>query len=367
MRLLGLAVVAVAAAGIAVGVREVTQDERQGPAEQTLKKAMWGPLTHDGRSLFSTYRDLGVGIFQTAVRWDQLAPRRPARPTDPRDPAYQWPSYVAGSIKGARRHGMEVMVLILGAPPWSNGGRSWQWPPKRPSDFGDFTTAIAKKYPAVNLWMIWGEPNRKPNFGPVIPVTNPTGPLNRAQQVAPRLYAELLDTAYQALKAVNPAEQVIGGNTYTSAGRDDINPYQWIEYLRLPDGRRPRMDLWGHNPYGFDEPDLSDPPSRNGAVAFADLDDLIEDLDRAEFPNAPLDLYLAEWGVPIGFKDKDLRYRLEREEGQDWIRAGFEIARESDRIYTLGWVHPVDTDRASQGLLNMRGKPKPGYEAYKES
>jgi hypothetical protein len=362
-----LAVAAVAVVGIALAVRELRQGESQDPAEQTPKKAMWGPLTLDGRSLFPIYRDLGVGIFQTAVRWDQLAPTKPDNPTNPRDPAYQWPSYLAESIKQAERHNMQVMVLILGAPAWSNRGRSWQWPPQRPSDFGDFTTAITKKYPAVNLWMIWGEPNRKPNFGPVTPVTNPTGPLNRAQQVAPRLYAQLLDSAYEAIKGVNPADRVIGGNTYTSAGQDDINPYQWIEYLRLPDGRRPRMDLWGHNPYGFDEPDLDDPPSRNGAVAFADLDDLIEALDRAEFPNAPLDLYLAEWGVPIGFKDKDLLYRLDREEGQDWIRAGFEIARESDRIYTLGWVHPVDTDRASQGLLNMRGKPKPGYEAYKES
>ena len=108
----------VAAAGVALGVRAIRDTESQGPAPQTLKKAMWGPLTQNGHSLFPIYRDLGVGIFQTAVRWDQLAPTKPADPTDPRDPAYQWPAYVADSIKGAKRHGMEVTVLILGAPRW---------------------------------------------------------------------------------------------------------------------------------------------------------------------------------------------------------------------------------------------------------
>jgi hypothetical protein len=351
---------------IAVVAREIVSGD-DGPGEQTTKKAMWGPLTFQGRSLFPTYRDLGVGIFQSAVRWDWVAPTRPARPTDPRDRAYRWPSYLGEAVSEAKRNGMQVMVMVIGAPRWSNGGRSWQWPPRRPSEFGDFATAIARKYPSVHLWMIWGEPNRKPNFGPLIPVTDHTGPLSAAQQVAPRTYAQLLDSAYQALKAVTPENLVIGGNTYTSAGIDDVNPYQWIEYMRLPDGRRPRMDLWGHNAFGFRKPDLSDPPSKKGAVAFGDLDDLAEELDRARFPNAPLKLYIAEWGVPIGFKDKDLRYKLEPEEGEEWIEAGFGIAREWDRIYTLGWVHPIDTDRASQGLLDRKGKRKPGYEAYKEA
>ena len=33
----------------------------------------------------------------------------------------------------------------------------------------------------------------------------------------------------------------------------------------------------------------------------------------------------------------------------------------------LGWVHPIDTSYSSQGLLNKKGNPKPGYQVYKES
>ena len=169
--------------------------------------------------------------------------------------------------------------------------------------------AISRKYPAVDDWMIWGEPNRAPNFMPFTPVEEgqETAPLNKAQQVAPHNYAELLDAAYAGVKAVDPSDRIIGGNTYTSAGVDDINPYQWIENLKLPDGSRPRLDMWGHNPFGFAKPDLDDAPSRKGVVAFGDLRRLTEVLDE-NFPGPPLKLFLAEWGVPEGFKDKDIGY-----------------------------------------------------------
>ena len=76
-------------------------------------------------------------------------------------------------------------------------------------------------------------------------------------------------------------------------------------------------------------------------------------------------LFLAEWGVPQGFKDKDLGYVRSEEEADEWITAGFDIAEEWDRIYTLGWIHPVDTDRSSMGLLRTNGKKKPTYNSYK--
>ena len=77
--------------------------------------------------------------------------------------------------------------------------------------------------------MIWGEPNREPELQPLDPVppsaVDPDDELTAAQQVAPRNYAVLLDTAYEALKREGPSDLVIGGNTYTSAGTDNIRPY----------------------------------------------------------------------------------------------------------------------------------------------
>ena len=129
------------------------------------------------------------------------------------------------------------------------------------------------------------------------------------------------------------------------------------------------MDMWGHNPYGFDLPKLtplSGEQAPRGTVPFSDLRFLVRELDR-NFPGKRFKLFLSEWGVPVGFKDKDLLYTLKPKVAKEWVKAGYKIARTYKRIYTLGWIHPVDTDRASQGLLDRTGKQKPTFKTFKSS
>ena len=61
----------------------------------------------------------------------------------------------------------------------------------------------------------------------------------------------------------------------------------------------------------------------------------------------------------------DLMYSLDANEAKSWVRAAFRIARTWKRIYTIGWVHPVDTARNSTGFLDWRGKQKSTYSAIK--
>lgn len=56
--------------------------------------------------------------------------------------------------------------------------------------------------------MIWGEPSRKFQWA----LDSALG----SQTIAPRAYAEILDASYGALKAVNSANLVIGGDTFTT-------------------------------------------------------------------------------------------------------------------------------------------------------
>jgi hypothetical protein len=358
----------IAAAAIALtgfGTAASADAAKRGP---TVKKSTWGPISHNGQSLFPTYRDLGIGLYSIQARWEMVAPSsRPANPNDPNDPAYQWPAYLTEAIEGALANGMQVQVLLMGTPPWANGGRSWKWAPDRTSDFADFTTAAARRYPGVRLWMIWGEPNRKPNFGPFKPSKSARGPLNKKQQRAPRRYAQLLDAAYVALKRENRANKVIGGNTYTAAGPADINTYAWMRYMKLPGGKRPRMDMWGHNPWGNKLPKLRKKASPRGSVAFRDLRHLTRALDK-NFKRKKakrLKLFLAEWGVPTGFRDKDLNYGLKPKAAKRWTRAAYRIVRKWKRIYTLGWIHVIDNERNSTGLLRPDGTRKPTYRAFK--
>lgn len=351
--------------GVTFAAVKLTGGGDSGPAPQTLKKAVWGLTEHNGQSLFPDYHDLGVGIFETQARWDAIALKRPRKPSDWRDPAYLWPEYLDDIINEADRYGIEVMIQLIGAPKWANGGNKWTHPPQRASDFAAYAEAIGNRYPRVRHWMIWGEPNSRRAFAIVkdAPMTDRTK-LTPAQARAPRKYAELLDAGYGALKRASRRNLVIGGNTYLSSGHPVIRPYQWIRYLTLPDGSRPRMDMWGHNPYSFRKPYLPAPASPRGRVDFSDLDDLVTQLDRT-FPGPPLKLYLSEWGVPTGL-DKDLQFEVDTDTAVKWVQSAFQIVRDWDRIYSLGWSVPVDTPRNPQGLLDEDLQPKPTYEAFKD-
>src|SRR4051812_43104508 len=94
------------------------------PARQSIKKSMWGPAQVDGRSQFPVYADLGVGIWQTRIDWDAVAPTRPANPRDPADPAYRWPSELDRAIAEARTYHIRVCLQLSYAPAWANGGHA---------------------------------------------------------------------------------------------------------------------------------------------------------------------------------------------------------------------------------------------------
>ena len=83
----------------------------------------WGPGTLDQR--LTTFQRLGVPLVRFTVRWNEVARRRPAQPTSPRDRAYDWrrPDRV---LRGLRSHGLTPVLTLVGTPAWANGGRAPQ-------------------------------------------------------------------------------------------------------------------------------------------------------------------------------------------------------------------------------------------------
>ena len=63
-------------------------------------------------------------------------------------------------LRGLRRHGLTPVLTLVGTPAWANSGRGPQYAPPRPRDFRGFATAIARRYPWVQRWLIWNEPNK---------------------------------------------------------------------------------------------------------------------------------------------------------------------------------------------------------------
>jgi hypothetical protein len=330
--------------------------------QASVLKGIWGPSTRNGVSLFPIYKQLGDTLYEEDLHWDTIASRRPRSPRNPSDAAYRWPAAVTSAVALAKRYKMQVALQIIGSPTWANGNKPPRWAPHHPGDFASFAIAAARRYPSVHLWMIWGEPSRSHNFRPLTPA-RPYVPLDAHQRIAPHLYSRLLEAAYGALKAVNRANLVIGGMTDAAAS---ISTQQWIENMRLPDGRPPRLDMYGHNPFSIRAPNLANPPSPSGQIDFSDLGRLAElvdsNLGRPENPTPRL--FLSEWTIPTA-PDSEFNFHVEPRLQALWITDGLRVANQLPSIYALGWIHLYDEPPTSAGgLIEADGSKKPGFFAW---
>jgi hypothetical protein len=338
------------------------------PARAGGLKAIWGPAELPagnaacptaGRpcSAFPLYRQLGVDVFQYQIHWDEVAPTRPRNPRDPNDPAYDWGALDLVAAE-AERNGLRLAILVQRTPAWANGGRAPIWAPRDPHAFADFLYAASRRLPSVHMWMIWGEPARAENFRPM-PVNGPVGP---------RRYALLLDAAYGALKAASPHNLVVGGMTLNGGS---VMPTLFARYLKLPNGRPPRMDLWGHNPFDGRFPQLADDPIGRFR-GLNDIDTFYREIRvyyRQGHRKVPR-LWLSEWTV---VSDKPsrifLRFYVSAPEQARWLRAAFAIARNTPYVAGMGWFSLLDEPpapgSANWGLLRYDGTPKPAFNAYK--
>ena len=331
-------------------------------AHYSARKAIWGPSTQGTTSLWPTYHRLGVGIYEDGMNWSAVAPTRPRHPRDPNDPAYAWPPQVTQDVAQAAKYHIRVSMMLIFSPTWANGGRPEQWAPLHPSDYADFAMAAARRYPSVHLWMIWGEPSRVANFMPEATV-RPGKKLSPKQATAPHMYARMLDAAYQSLKSVSRHNLAIGGMTF-SAGA--IDTQQWIDNLVLPNGRRPRLDMYGHNPFSYRKPNLANRPSPYGQVDFSDLGRLARWVDTTLGHGRHIPLFLSEFTIPTN-PDEEFPFWVAPSTQAQWINAAFSIVRRWPQIYALGWIHLYDQPGVTNGgLLTASGSPKPGFYAFED-
>jgi hypothetical protein len=335
-------------------------------AEPSRKKAIWGPVEQNGESQFPIYADLGVGIFQMSLRWDLVALRRPKNPRDPADPAYRWPAAIDRAIAEGRAHGIQVSLLVQRAPRWANGGKDNRWAPRKPARFASFLTAASRRYPGVRHWMIWGEPVGNWNYQPMEEMGNRR--LRGKARRGARLYARMLDGAYRALKRVSRRNRVIGGNSFTGGS---VRPLRWVEALKLPNGRPPRMDLYGHNPFSVRPPRISSRPLGGGYADFGDLDRLARAVDRHLKRSRRIRLFLSEYSLPTDHANHEFNFWVTRRTQANWIRLALRETRRWSRIYTFGYLGLYDDAllpdgrQVERGLLERDGTPKPAYYAFR--
>jgi hypothetical protein len=162
---------------------------------------------------------------------------------------------------------------------------------------------------------------------------------------------------------------VIGGNTF-SYGR--IRAWQWVRNMRV-DGRPPRMDLYGHNPFTGRTPDFRNPPSPENGSDFSDLQRFGRHVQRylGRPRNRRIRLFLSEWTLHTAPNPEFNVYVTEKTQAR-WIRRAFRLARGERNIAGLGWVHlfdeaprPDGERRLRGGLIRHDGTRKPGFRAFR--
>ena len=207
--------------------------------------------------------------------------------------------------------------------------------------------------------MIWGETNRTTIFSP-LPENSPVGP---------RAYAVLLDAAYRAIKREDRRDIVVGGMTFSFG---TVYPAKWIRWMRLPSGRPPRLDEYGHNPFSSRVPDLSD-PTTTGYPDSRDINDL--DLFAREvrrnwrgYGRSPR-LWLSEYTVSSNRPNRAFAFYKARPIQARWLTRAFAVAGRVGAA-GLGWFNLQDeplsvSGRLTTGLITYEGKRKPSYWAYR--
>jgi hypothetical protein len=175
--------------------------------------------------------------------------------------------------------------------------------PADQSDFAAFTASIARQYPSVTDFVIGNEPNNNRFWLPQFALDG--------SDTAALAYESLLATSYDALKAVSPTIDVIGGGLdprggdKPGTGKPTHSPTTFITDLIAAykaSGRTlPIMDAFDMHPY---EDNSSLPPGfqhpKTSTIAIADytkLTSLLAGFDGTAQPGSTLPIVYGEFGV----------------------------------------------------------------------
>jgi hypothetical protein len=264
-----LALLAAAPADASPGARYGIQDDAW---------LLYGPGTLSER--VTTLQGLGVGVVRFTLRWDAVAPRKPARQRDPQDPAYRWGAY-GDVLDELHAGGIPALVTLWGSPRWANGGGAANRLPR--SGLGEFASAAARRFPWVRLWTVWNEPNSRTFSVPV----SPTLYVRRA-----------LNPAYASLKAASGANQVAGGVTSPRRTPSGMAP---LAFMQGMSAAHARLDAYAQNPYPVGRGETPYRATCANCFTMASLPEIRRDVTRY-FGAKPL--WLTEYGYQTNPPDR---------------------------------------------------------------
>ena len=258
-------------------------------------------------SRLDTVQRMGAQIVRYTVNWRQVAPKKPRRPSNPGDPAYDWSS-VDTVLNGLHNRHVTPIVTLYGTPGWANGGAGANAMPRSKWSLSAFALAVANRYPWVRMWEVWNEPNLTRFLIPN----------------SPRLYVgRLLNPTYAVLKKHALANRIAGGATSPRPTPTGLSP---VVFMRGMHAARAHLDAYSHHPYPVTRGERPDGFARNvckyckGVLTLANLPDLLKEV-RRDFGTKRI--WLTEYGYQTNPPDRFgvARWLQAKYVADSWLRA----------------------------------------------
>jgi hypothetical protein len=344
-------------------------------------------LTGKVDTVFPLLASTRAQVVRITLWWSgptvSVARTRPATPTDPADPAYDWSTYDR-VVRAAAAGGLEPLLSILGTPSWANGGRRWNVAPTDAADLQRFATAAATRYsgtyrladgttlPRVRLWVAWNEPNNPVFLAPQFART----PSGRWQVRSARDYARICNAIVVGVHAVPPRGKVACGVT-APRGNDDprstrpsTSPLAFARALAAAGAVG--FEAYAHHPYyGAPVETPTTHPARGSrgkpvtAVTLANLGVLEREVTRLFGPKR---IWVTEYGYQTNPPDSVFGVSWLKQ--ASYLQQAVRIARADPRVDLFLWFLLVDDTSPGgwqSGLVTAGGTRKPSFAAFQRA
>lgn len=291
-------------------------------------------------------RALGVPVQRMFVRWSQVQ-RAPG--------VWDWSEYDT-EYKVATTTGIRPLVVADDSPCWARtsgacSGGAIEGPPDaaRDADWREFLRRLTERYPAALGIEIWNEPNLTSEWS-----LNPN----------PERYAQLLQQAYETIKATNPVMPVVSGgllaNDVEGVGSGGMGDRTFVQRLFAAGAGR-FMDAFGVHPYP--EARMPDGSQRwDPAIANQTVADLRGIIAAAGFPNMPV--WITEVGESTGSQPGFPAAVTPQQQAADLVRILQDAVRTKAIpvvvIHTLG---DTQSNALEQGFDNL-SQPTTGISVF---
>jgi hypothetical protein len=342
-------------------------------------------------------QSMGVDVVRANVMWNRYAPS-PRSKRKPHFTASDPNAYPLGEVddlvSGAAARGMQVLLTPTGpGPAWASRCKGSSTKRRicnlKASEYGQFVTALGRRYPNVRRWSLYNEPNQG---GWLTPQWRKVG--RSRVPWAPAIYRSLAQAGISALHATGHAgDQILLGETAPigrtsgSLAKRSLSPVDFYRELFCLNKRGHRLRgraarLHGcrkfkklavtgiaHHPYTRGAGQSFSRRVGKGDITLAQIGRLSLWINRAAHQRripGRLPIYSTEFGVQTSPPDRFAGTSLGNQ--AKWINQADWIAWRNGRIRSVAQYEMRDERSLGAfqtGLRFRSGKAKPGLAAYR--